>query len=267
MAAVVPFPRRPAPAEHTIRRLSVTRALRRRDSVRAVRDLLRFELLHQQDRTGPSPRALPSESELAREYATSRNVVRLALSALHREGIVERIPGAGTFVTTARVRQRQVRLEGLASSLGSESHLVRQVPELVEIRPAPRPVARALDLQPGDDVLVVERKGIFDGRPCSLTTRYLPTRLAPSLLEGDVARVDWYGAIESAAGVELAGARVLTEAGLADDVLAPELGVAVGSPVLLLQRVVFTVADDPVELSLTRVRGDVFEHETWLERR
>jgi GntR family transcriptional regulator len=267
MSAVVPFPPRQDPPDRGIRRLAVARALRRRDSVRVVRDLLRYELLHQADRAAPGPRPLPSEADLAREYSTSRNVIRLALAALHREGIVERVPGAGTFVTTARVRQRQARLEGLASSLGSESHLVRQVPELVELRPAPRPVARALDLATGDEVLVVERRGLYDGRPCSLTTRYLPTALAPALLEGDLSHLDWYGAIEQAAGVALAGARVLTEAVLADDHLAPELEVPVGSPVLLLQRVVYTVTGAPVELSLTRVRGDVFEHETWLERR
>jgi DNA-binding FadR family transcriptional regulator len=39
---------------------------------------------------------LPSEAELTIRFATSRNALRDALDLLRREGIVERVPGAGT---------------------------------------------------------------------------------------------------------------------------------------------------------------------------
>jgi GntR family transcriptional regulator len=240
--------------------------MKRRDSVRAVRDVLRYELLHQGDHASRSAGALPSESELALDHATSRNVIRLALLALQQEGIVERVQGAGTFGLTAKARQNQSRLAGLATGLGSRGHLVAHEPQLVELRPAPTAVAAALDLLAGEEVLVVERKGSFDGTPYCLSTRYLPGRLAPRLLALDLTTPDWYAAIEAAAGMPVSGARLLTEATLADDLLAPELGVTVGSPVMLLQRTVFTVDDRPVELSFTRVRGDLYEIETWLER-
>lgn len=266
MSALASLSEHPGGPEDVPGRALVPRVLRRLDSVRSVRELLRYELLHGRARSG-SATPLRPETELAREYATSRNVIRLVLLALQREGIVERVPGAGTFVVTARARHRQERLRGLADSLGRDSVRVRQVPQLVELRPASPPVARTLEVEVGAEVLVVERKGYYDGRPCSLTTRYLPAELAPALIAGDLSRLDWYGAIEAAAGVELSGARVLTEATLADEALAPEIDAVLGSAVLLMQRVVYTVDDRPVELSFSRVRGDAFENEIWLERR
>lgn len=41
---------------------------------------------------------LPSESELAEAYATSRETVRKALNLLFREGYIHKIKGRGSFV-------------------------------------------------------------------------------------------------------------------------------------------------------------------------
>src|SRR5262245_16655415 len=51
--------------------------------------------------------ALPSERELAEQFAVSRVTVRKALRELSEEGLLEQIQGAGTFVNRApHVEQR-----------------------------------------------------------------------------------------------------------------------------------------------------------------
>ena len=85
---------------------------RRADPARWLRDALRGQILA--GVYGASP--LPSEYELGHEFGVSRNVVRESLRLLRVEGLVERIPGAGTFVVAGRAVHGLDRLRGLAES-------------------------------------------------------------------------------------------------------------------------------------------------------
>ena len=62
---------------------------------RQLANVLRQRIL---DGTMPSGTSLPTEFELSASYGVSRGTVRQALSLLSDEGLVERVPGRGTFV-------------------------------------------------------------------------------------------------------------------------------------------------------------------------
>ena len=250
----------------TVRQVVAAHTLKRRDSVRAVRDLLRHQLL-QQEKDAPELMVVRSEAELAREYFTGRNVIRLALASLQREGIIRRVPGAGTFVRRRKIRVRHLRLEGLALGLVHNGNDISYEPTLIEFRPAPESVALALGVPTGSSIAVVERRSSYHGKPCSLNSRYLPAELADRLLGDDqLDTVDWYSALERAAGVKVAGARTITEAIIADELLAPDLGLSIGAPVILMHRTVLSVDGRVLEFNLTRSRGDLVEIETWTDR-
>jgi GntR family transcriptional regulator len=60
---------------------------------RRIRDALRARIL-----AGTyGEQSLPSEAELATPQRASRNIVRDVLALLRAEGLIERIPGVGTF--------------------------------------------------------------------------------------------------------------------------------------------------------------------------
>jgi hypothetical protein len=65
------------------------------NSTRHVRDLLRLAVVSRAFSVRGG--ALPSEAELMIEVDATRNVVRDALNLLRDEGLIERLPGAGTF--------------------------------------------------------------------------------------------------------------------------------------------------------------------------
>jgi GntR family uxuAB operon transcriptional repressor len=65
-----------------------------------IAGLIRREI--DQGRLSPRDR-LPAERRMAERYAVARGTVRLALSALAEEGLVEIRPGSGTYVRTDQV--------------------------------------------------------------------------------------------------------------------------------------------------------------------
>jgi len=58
--------------------------------------------------------ALPPEARLVETLGLSRNTIRQAFAQLESEGIIERIQGRGTFVTTEQQRQSRQQLDLLA---------------------------------------------------------------------------------------------------------------------------------------------------------
>src|ERR1035437_1829315 len=67
---------------------------------------------------------LPPERELAQRFGVSRTAVREAVKALSEKGLVEALPGRGTFVTNSRsqtIRQSLDRMIRI-SQLRSEEH-------------------------------------------------------------------------------------------------------------------------------------------------
>jgi len=63
---------------------------------------------------------LPSENELTRLYACSRQTVRQALSILDAEGLTERVRGSGTFVKGTRVKHVWMHNVAVVSTYISE---------------------------------------------------------------------------------------------------------------------------------------------------
>ena len=98
---------------------------------------------------------LPSERDLAEEFAVSRMTLRQAISLLVEEGVLERRVGSGTFVSSTRVQERMrgttsfteiVKAQGKTPS----SHLIsyrRTIPNEQEVA--------KLGLLPTDNITVV----------------------------------------------------------------------------------------------------------------
>lgn len=82
---------------------------------------------------------LPSERELAEQFAVSRTAVREAVKALRQKGLVEIRPGRGTFITNGtsdNIRNSLGMLMRMGATKGSEN--------LVEVREILEPEIAAL---------------------------------------------------------------------------------------------------------------------------
>lgn len=229
---------------------------------RRARDVLRGQIL----RGAFADRPLPSEQDLAATLEVGRNVLRDALDLLRTEGLIERIPGAGTFVVAGKSSQGLDRLRGLAESFpGSDDWVVNEVLGS-EIIPASKLVADYLELEPGDPVVFIERLRRLRGQPLSLDASYLDAAVASSLLETDLVGQDVYVLLEQELGLELEAASLSIEAVSADDPTAGLLGVVPGAPLLLLERLASVAGGRPVDFEYVRYRGDRLSLTTRLSR-
>jgi len=235
---------------------------RRTAPARRIRDILRARILA--GMYGDRP--LPPEERLAADFQTSRNVIREALNLLRLEGLVDRIPGAGTFVVSDKAVQHLDRLRGLAESLDTgRDRLLNQV-LLAETVPATPLVAERLALRPGEPVVALERLRLLDGEPLSLDASYLPADIGTPLLDLDLTRNDVFVLIERELGLPLGSAAVSIEAVTADVAVAGLLRVRQGSPLLFLERLTHADTGRPVDLEFVRYRGDRFSLSGWLHR-
>lgn len=233
-------------------------------TVRQLRDVLRADILS--DLHGPGDR-LPAEAELMRLLGASRTSVRAALDLLREEGLIERVPGAGTSVLTTKASHGLDRLRGLGESFGPEAGRVVNEVLSAQIIPSPRMVSDRLQLAAGDEVVLIERVRHLDGKPLSLDISYLPADLARPLLDVDLTSNDVFVVLDGPLGLRLGAARLSIEAIRADASVARLLALPSGSPLLMVDRLTHLEDGRPIDLEFLRYRGDRLTLTTWLIRR
>ena len=131
------------------------------------------------DRPGelPAGTRLPSEPELAAELQVSRATFE-ALRAMELEGLLRRRQGSGTFVAEhPRMASSldmnfgvtdAIQAAGMTAGIADGRHWVE---------PASAGEAALLALEPGQDVLVIERVRTAEGKPVVLSRDLFPSRL------------------------------------------------------------------------------------------
>jgi len=82
-----------------------------RPKYQKVRDHFRAEI--HSGRLAPG-QSLPTEAELVKSLGLSRSTIRQAMAELENDGVINRIPGRGTFVTTSQQRKSREQLDTFA---------------------------------------------------------------------------------------------------------------------------------------------------------
>ncbi|MGE5603020.1 MAG: GntR family transcriptional regulator [Nitrososphaerales archaeon] len=116
----------------------------------------------------PPGSQLPPEDQLAASLGVSRTTIRSALGNLETLGYIERIHGAGTFVSQHRftVEAQLDALESLHPRLAARLGLSSSLAGLtIEETPADAETARAMGIAAGSPVIRIARVVEFEGIP------------------------------------------------------------------------------------------------------
>ena len=210
---------------------------------------------------------IPSESQLGDVYRLSRITIRQALSDLERDGLLERVPGKGTFVRKKSSHvERVTRLTGFGENvraLGLEPGYQTLRAEPMRV---PQPIADRLRAQSGK-AFVIERVLLADGEPIAEQISYLPLWIVKAAPEAfTVAALDagsLYRAIGEA-GARMFRADEIVEPGIATRELAERLETHEGALVLRVARTVFDRDGTPLEYVLMTYLADAYTYRTTL---
>lgn len=195
----------------------------------------------------------PSERELVQHFGVARMTVRQAMDALVVEGLLERIPGRGTFV--ARPRRMASRITGYTEDMTRRGMLAESQTLLARREQAGPGVARALALTEGDAVIHWRRLRRADGVPMCIEDAYLNEVLLPGFLQSGMP-TSLYQAL-AMRGLRPTWAEDSVTADVPTAEEAQALEIAMGTPVLRVAR--RAVADDRVvEVSRSVYRSDRF---------
>jgi GntR family transcriptional regulator len=214
----------------------------------------------------PTGSLLPGEQELTRLLNVSRITVKRALNELAEDRLVSRHRGRGTIVTGRRMA-RVVRgsfdtlLESL-KQMGLETEV--QLLDVSDLPAAPH-VAEQLRIKPGDPVQRITRMRKIEGEPFSHIVSFLPAGISAGFSREDLARRTMLELLEEA-GAGAHEAEQWITATAAEPHVAASLLLAVGAPLLKIERIVRDRRGRPVQLVNALYRPDRFEYHIRAQR-
>jgi GntR family transcriptional regulator len=215
-----------------------------------VREYVR-DLIHDLPEGAPAP----SERGLMHHFGVARMTVRQAIDALVAEGLLERAPARGTFVSKSpRPASRPLSFTEDAAARGWAVTTETLQSGLGQAGPG---VAKALGISVGDAVIHWRRRRRHDDVPLCFQDVYLNEILLPGFLQTDLPSGLY--SLLAARGLRPTAAEDQLTADLANAADAELLELHVGDPVLRHSRRGL-VGDVVIELSRSVYAGSRF---TW----
>jgi GntR family transcriptional regulator len=199
---------------------------------------------------------LPSEVELMERYNVSRITVRQALDELVNEGLIYRQRGRGTFVAHPTVDQALTRIISFTEDMRQRGFTPGTEVLFSGLEPAPPEVAEKLQLEPGVELVRLDRLRLADNEPMSIEESHLVHRTCPGILQHDYAANPLREVLEQHYGIRLVRAKQIIRAIAAPRKIADKLSIPVNAPLLYIERISYSQQNIPIEFLRLYHRGD-----------
>jgi GntR family transcriptional regulator len=204
---------------------------------------------------------LPSESKLIDKFNASRITIRQAIAQLIQEGFLVSRRGAGTFVTTNSelINSMSVETTGFMDDLFL-TQISNVQTKFVEIKKTllPKHVGEKLRLN-DSEIVEIKRVRLLNGKPFTYSVNYLPLTIGLKINEKDLHNKLLVEILEKDFDIRFEEGIQTVKASFADEEVAKQLEIAQGSPILFVERIMYSLQHKPVELFQSSYRGELFE--------
>ncbi len=128
---------------------------------------------------------IPSEAQLVKLVGTSRMTVNRAVRELADTGLLERIPGAGTFVAVRREAAELLEIKNIAEQIREQGQVYAVKVCYAAKESAGDDVAALLQIEPGTPVFHTIMVHLANGHPVQVEDRFVNPEADPEYLDVD----------------------------------------------------------------------------------
>ena len=196
-----------------------------------------------------------TDEELTREYEVSRHTAREAVRRLAEEGLVVRQRGRGSSVAQPVLEQPLHSLYSLASTVRARGIEERSEVLAAEHRPATAEAAAQLLVDPGAEVVFVERLRIAGVEPIAWDRSWLPAHQAGALLGADLSSGGLYDLLATHCSLRITGGWERIRPVIPEVAERKLLRLPPKTAAFSIERLA-RAGEDPVEWRKSLIRGD-----------
>ncbi|MHC5268294.1 GntR family transcriptional regulator, LSA1692 subfamily [Enterococcus sp. LJL98] len=212
-----------------------------------------------------SSQKLPSEYDLAKEFAVSRLTIRKAIDELIQKNILYKLKGKGSYVMSPqKIQSGRSGLQGFteaAKEYGKTSHT--EVISFKTLKKVPQNILDALHLTKDDQVKELIRRRLYDQTPMTVEKLYLPAVHVAGFTQSDFEQ-SLFQLLEEKVAIAYSHQEI--EAILVTKELAKLLEVPIGSPLLQVNSLTYTKDAAPILYDCSYYRADKYTFKNTLIR-
>jgi GntR family transcriptional regulator len=191
---------------------------------------------------------IPSETDLARQFETTRATVTRALQELVFDGTIVRRAGAGSFIASGvdAVLLDPKRLRSFEEQAAETGETVAYRLVSFSLVPMPPATAGRLGAAPGAKAYHLERLRLVKGVPLSLESRFIPQDIGARIAVADLEHMSMHHILEAGLGLKIVRIEVSVRAGMATSRIARLLELQKGRPLLVRDHLLVDRQDRPI---------------------
>lgn len=207
------------------------------------------------------------ETRICDLFDISRTVVRQTIQELVNEGYLVKEKAKGTYISEPKINENLVQsLMGFYEDMTARGFKVTNDILMQKKLPATDKIAKQLNIEVGEPVIVIRRLRKINGEPIVLDKTHMPYKICPGLLKENLLNKSLYEYIEHEYGLKIDRGRRYIEAAKASEEEAKLLKVKKGLPLLYIESIGYLKDGTPIEYYNALHRGDRIRLVTELKR-
>jgi len=204
-----------------------------------------------ENREWPMGSQIPTEDELCKTYDVSKATIRMALADLVRNGYLKKLQGKGTFVKHSLPDLGITMKTKLTEDMFGEGVNARKEILVKGFKAVPEDVKAYLKTE--GNIYYILCKRVVNNEPAYLEESFIPQVTVPHIEEVEVCQTSFYEMVQQQATRKIFKVIQMIEITELNGDAASILKAGVGSPVLLLHRLLVDAEGNPI--AYTRLMG------------